>query len=121
MTLKKETAGKIRKVKLLLLDVDGVMTDGKIVYDDDGRETKFFDVRDGHGIKLLMRAGLEVGIITSRESMAVTHRARNLGIELVYQGVLDKPKAFEEILRKRPYSPEETAYMGDDIVDLPLL
>src|SRR3989337_1242887 len=68
-----------------------------------------------------MRAGLEVGIITSRESMVVTHRARNLGIELVYQGVLDKPKAFEEILRKRPYSPEETAYMGENRGALPLL
>jgi len=121
MTLDKGLVEKIKRIRLLLLDVDGVLTDGRIIYDDDGRETKFFDVRDGHGLKLLMRSGVEVGIITSRESRVVAHRAKNLGIELVRQGMLDKLKALEEILEERPYAPEEIAYVGDDTVDLPVL
>ncbi|GMR04725.1 MAG: hypothetical protein BMS9Abin23_0630 [Thermodesulfobacteriota bacterium] len=112
---------RIKKVKLLLLDVDGVLTGGSIIYDDDGREIKVFDVKDGHGLKLLMRAGVDVGIITSRSSTVVDRRAKDLGIEIVYQGMLDKVKAFEDVLDKRSLSPHETAYMGDDIVDLPVL
>lgn len=112
---------KIKAIKLLILDVDGVMTDGKIIYDDDGKEIKIFDVKDGHGIKLLMRAGIDVAIITARESKVVLHRAKNLGIEIVYQKAMDKVVAFEDILKKKQLSPQEAAYIGDELVDIPLL
>ena len=112
---------KARSVKLLILDVDGVMTDGSIVYDDEGRETKFFNVRDGHGIKLFMRAGLRVALITARSSKVVLKRAAELGITPVCQGVLDKLSAFDEILKELSLDASETAYMGDDIIDLPVL
>ena len=78
--------GDLSKIRLLLLDVDGVMTDGRIFYDDQGRELKAFDVKDGHGLKLVQRAGLKVGIITGRQSEVVAKRAAELGITLVYQG-----------------------------------
>lgn len=112
---------KIKPIKLLILDVDGVMTDGRIIYDDDEKETKAFDVKDGHGIKLLMRAGIDVAIITARESKVVIHRAKNLGIEMVYQKAMDKTAAFEDILKKKQLSSQETAYIGDELVDIPLL
>ena len=91
-------AGKAALVKLLLLDVDGVLTDGGIVYDDGGREIKRFHVRDGHGIKMLQRAGVAVGIITGRTSGVVAVRAKELGITLVRQGATDKVAAWREIL-----------------------
>ena len=112
---------KIKAVKLLILDVDGVMTDGSIIYDDDGKEIKIFDVKDGHGIKLLMRAGIDVAIITARESQVVLHRAKNLGIDIVYQKAMDKVEAFNEILQKKQLSEKEVAYVGDELVDIPLL
>jgi len=108
-------------IKLLLLDVDGVMTDGRITYDNDGGELKSFDVKDGHGLKLLQRAGIEIGIITGRQSEVVARRAAELGIELVYQGVKDKLVPFNEILENLSISPEEVAYVGDDVVDLPVM
>lgn len=111
----------LAKIKLLLLDVDGVMTDGRITYDNDGGETKAFDVKDGHGLKLVQRAGIQVGIITGRRSSIVARRAAELGIELVYQGVKDKSLPFREILEKLALSPEEVAYVGDDVVDLPIM
>jgi len=111
----------LAKIKLLLLDVDGVMTDGRITFDSDGIESKSFDVKDGHGLKLLQRAGIEVGIITGRQSAVVTRRAEELGIELVFQGVKDKLVPFNEILEKRSLTPEEVAYVGDDVVDLPVM
>lgn len=112
---------KIKAVKLLILDVDGVMTDGRIIYDDDGKELKIFDVKDGHGIKLLMRTGIDVAIITARESRVVLHRAKNLGIDIVYQKAMDKVEAFNEILQKKQLSEKEVAYVGDELVDIPLL
>jgi 3-deoxy-D-manno-octulosonate 8-phosphate phosphatase (KDO 8-P phosphatase) len=114
-------ASDLAKIRLLLLDVDGVMTDGRITYSNDGGESKSFDVKDGHGLKLLQRAGVEVGIITGRQSAVVARRAKELGIELVYQGVKDKLVPFNEILEKRGLSPEEVAYVGDDVVDLPVM
>ena len=111
----------LAKIKLLLLDVDGVMTDGRIIYDNDGGETKAFDVKDGHGLKLVQRAGIKVGIITGRQSLVVARRAKELGIELVYQGVKDKSLPFNEILEKLALTAEEVAYVGDDIVDLPVM
>ena len=112
---------KIRKVKLLILDVDGVMTDGRIIIDDAGLESKQFDVRDGHGLKMLMRCGIGVALLTGRTSRVVEHRAADLGITQVYQGVWKKAEAFSGILERYKLAPEETAYVGDDIVDIPLL
>lgn len=111
----------LSNIKLLLLDVDGVLTDGRIIYDSHGGESKAFDVKDGHGLKLVQRAGIRVGIITGRQSNVVDHRAAELGIELVYQGAKDKLLPFREILKKLSLAPEEVAYVGDDIVDLPVM
>ena len=112
---------KMRKVKVLILDVDGVLTDGRIIISDDGQETKCFDVRDGHGLKMIQRAGIEVVFLTGRKSQVVAHRARELGVDRVYQGALDKLAVFQEILAQGGLVAEQTAYMGDDIVDLPVL
>lgn len=114
-------APDLKKIRLLLLDVDGVMTDGRIVYDEFGNELKAFDVKDGHGLKLLQRAGIQVGIITGRQSLVVARRAEELGISLVYQGARDKLLPFAEILDKLGLRPEQVAYVGDDLVDLPIL
>jgi len=111
----------LERIKLLLLDVDGVMTDGRIIYVNDGGEAKAFDVKDGHGLKLIQRAGIQVGIITGRHSDIVARRAAELGIELVYQGIKDKRLPFREILEKLGLEPSEVAYVGDDVVDLPVL
>ena len=112
---------KAAGVRLFLIDVDGVLTDGGIFFDGNGVETKRFHVRDGHGIKMMQRAGIEVGIITGRTSEAVALRAEELGISLVRQGVFDKVAAWREILGEKGISPEESAYVGDDIVDVSLL
>lgn len=119
--MKKGLAKRIKGIKLLVLDVDGVMTDGAIIYADDGKETKNFNVQDGHGIKLLMREGIDVAIITSRESGVVRHRASNLGITLVYQGYKEKLIAFNDLIGKKGIRAEEAAFMGDDLVDLPVM
>lgn len=111
----------LNRIKLLLLDVDGVMTDGRIIYLNDGGEAKAFDVKDGHGLKLIQRAGIKVGIITGRQSDIVARRAAELGIELVYQGAKDKMQPFMEILEKLGLEPSEVAYVGDDLVDLPVM
>jgi 3-deoxy-D-manno-octulosonate 8-phosphate phosphatase (KDO 8-P phosphatase) len=112
---------RIRGIKLLILDVDGVMTDGRIIIDDAGLESKHFDVRDGHGLKILMRCGIDVVLLTGRKSRVVDHRAADLGITEVHQGIWNKREVFDEILKRRRLSPEETAYVGDDVVDIPLL
>jgi len=109
------------KVKLLLLDVDGVLTDGRIVYGSDGQEFKAFDVKDGHGLKLLQRAGVSIGIITGRESEVVARRASELDVKYLYQGAKDKLTPYREILQKSGLSDEEVAYVGDDLIDLPIL
>lgn len=114
-------AVKLKPLKLLIFDVDGVLTDGRIIYDNAGVETKAFDVKDGHGIKLLMRCGIDVGIITARESNVVAVRAANLGIGIVFQGMKDKLKAFEEILKTTGLDPSRIGYVGDDIIDLPVI
>lgn len=111
----------IEKIRLLLLDVDGVMTDGGIAYDNNGVETKTFHVRDGHGLKLLQRSGVEVGIITGRESQIVAHRAAELGISRVFQGAKNKLEPYEKILAETGYVDTQVAYIGDDLVDLPIL
>ena len=112
---------KIKSIAVLILDVDGVLTDGGIIIDDDGRETKRFDVRDGHGLKMLMRHNIEVIILTGRTSKAVEYRATDLGIKEVYQGVKNKLEIFDDILRKRKITGANIAFLGDDVVDVPVL
>jgi 3-deoxy-D-manno-octulosonate 8-phosphate phosphatase (KDO 8-P phosphatase) len=112
---------KAQRVSLLLLDVDGVLTDGRIIVDDRGVETKQFHVRDGQGIALLLRGGIEVGFITARSSRSVRHRAKELGVRLIREGVRDKLAVYGAIKRSRSLRDEQIAYMGDDIVDLPTL
>lgn len=116
-----EVKEKARIIKLLILDVDGVMTDGRIIYTDGGEEIKAFDVKDGHGVKLLMRGGVDVAILTGRESRVVLHRANNLGIDMVFQGAKDKLRVFEEILKAKGLKDEEVCYLGDDLVDAPVM
>ncbi len=115
------THRKLETIKLLLLDVDGVMTDGRIIYDAYGVETKFFNVKDGHGIKMLDRFGIKTAIITGRSSIVVDLRARELGIDLVYQGALRKLESYEDIKMKTGLSDSEIAFMGDDLIDIPVL
>ncbi len=119
--IKEELMNKARRVKLLVLDVDGVLTDGRIIVNDSGIESKEFDVRDGHGLKLLIGCGIEVVLLTGRKSAAVHWRAEDLGIAEVHQGVKNKGEVFAEIITRRHISPEETAFIGDDIVDIPVL
>ncbi|MDD5723616.1 MAG: HAD hydrolase family protein [Syntrophales bacterium] len=111
---------KLKKIVLLVLDVDGVLTDGKIIIDDLGNESKNFHVRDGHGLRLLMRGGVDVMLLTGRTSKVVKHRADELGIRDVYQGAKDKAPMLEEILGERGLSGECIAYVGDDVVDIPV-
>lgn len=111
----------LKNIQLLLLDVDGVMTDGSIIYDASGLETKRFNVRDGHGIKMLQRYGVQVGIITGRVSVVVDIRAKELGIALVYQGSLKKLESYEDVKLKTGLADSQIAYMGDDIIDVPVM
>lgn len=111
---------KLKKVVLLVLDVDGVLTDGKIIIDDLGNESKNFHVRDGHGLRLLMRGGVDVMLLTGRTSEVVKRRAEELGIRDVYQGAKDKAQVLGEILDKKGLSRECIAYVGDDVVDIPV-
>ncbi|MFZ1037303.1 MAG: 3-deoxy-manno-octulosonate-8-phosphatase KdsC [Smithella sp.] len=119
--MEKKIKEKLKKIKLLILDVDGVMTDGRIIMDSEGHEIKNFDVRDGHGIKLLQRYGIKVAILTGRKSKVVEYRAKDLEIKDVYQKVFNKKEVFEKILIKHKLSADEAAYLGDDIVDIPVL
>lgn len=112
---------KARAIKLLLLDVDGVLTDGRIILDDRGVETKHFDVRDGQGIVLLMRASIEVGLITARNSKAVRYRAKELGLRIMRQGVQNKATTYGEIRRQSGLAETQIAYIGDDIADAEIL
>ena len=112
---------KARAIKLLLLDVDGVLTDGRIILDDRGVETKHFNVRDGQGIVLLMRAGIEVGLITARSSKAVRYRAKELGLRIVHQGIQNKLSTYGAIRRQSGLAETEIAYIGDDVGDLEIL
>lgn len=111
---------RVAQVALLILDVDGVLTNGRIIIDDQGTESKQFHVRDGHGLKLLMRSGIEVVFLTGRTSRVVEHRANELGVGGVYQGIKDKGRALDEIIENRGLSGEQVAYVGDDVVDIPV-
>ena len=109
------------RISLLLFDVDGVLTDGKILLHADGTESKQFDIKDGTAIVWAQRAGLTVGFLSARTSAATTQRASQLGVTLVRHGVASKLEAYEEIVRGRALSEADVAYMGDDVLDLPVL
>ncbi|MCG8122460.1 MAG: 3-deoxy-manno-octulosonate-8-phosphatase KdsC [Candidatus Thiodiazotropha taylori] len=112
---------KAKAVKLVIFDVDGVLTDGGLFLGDDGQEYKAFHSRDGHGMKMLQYTGVVIGIITGRTSEVVRLRMESLGIEYVYQGKLEKLPAYEELKQKLGLSDEQIAYVGDDVVDLPTM
>ncbi|MEN9756819.1 MAG: hypothetical protein RL755_1006 [Pseudomonadota bacterium] len=110
-----------RRIRLLILDVDGVLTDGKLFFDYQGNEYKSFHARDGHGMKMLQQSGVEIAVISGRESPIVTMRMQSLGVTHVYQGQEDKRAAFNVLLEKLALTSEEVAYVGDDVIDLPVM
>jgi 3-deoxy-D-manno-octulosonate 8-phosphate phosphatase (KDO 8-P phosphatase) len=114
-------AARARKIKLLLFDVDGVMTDGAVVLYGDGTESKRFHIRDGIAMVWAQRAGLRVGLLSARQSPSTTQRAAQLGITLVHQGVASKIDTYDQIVGDMVLTDEEVAYMGDDIVDIAVL
>jgi 3-deoxy-D-manno-octulosonate 8-phosphate phosphatase (KDO 8-P phosphatase) len=112
---------RARGIKLAVFDVDGVMTSGALFLGDDGQEYKAFNSLDGHGLKMLRTSGVQLAIITGRRSNVVEHRSRNLGIAHVFQGVEDKLEAYRRLLELTGVEPEAVAYMGDDVIDLPVM
>jgi 3-deoxy-D-manno-octulosonate 8-phosphate phosphatase (KDO 8-P phosphatase) len=112
---------RARKTRLLMMDVDGVLTDGRIIQDGHGHELKVFDVKDGHGIVMAHRAKLRTALISGRESETITRRAEELGIELVFQKIWNKLEVYEKILVDTELTHDEVAYIGDDLIDIPLL
>lgn len=112
---------RARDVRMMIFDVDGVLTDGRLYYSDAGDELKAFSTLDGHGIKMLMASGVDTAILTGRTSGIVTQRAKNLGIQHVLQGVQDKRAAFLDLTATLGLNPANCGYMGDDVVDLPVL
>ncbi len=119
--MSKNLEEKIKQVKILLLDVDGILTDGSVHIFGDDSEMYSFDVQDGYGIKLWRRAGFKVGFITGRHSDAVEHRAKKLGVDYLFRSASDKVAIAENILKDEGLQFEDVAYMGDDLQDLPLL
>ena len=109
------------RLRLLLFDVDGVLTDGKILLHPDGTESKRFDIKDGTGLVWAQRAGLKVGLLSARSSAATAQRAAQLGVTIVHQGVPSKLQAYDDILRRQQLTDAEIAYMGDDLLDLPVI
>ena len=112
---------KARAIRLVIFDVDGVLTDGTLYLTDGGEEIKAFNAREGHGMKMLQESGVELAIITGRASRCVEQRARNLGIELLFQGATDKARVYADLLAARKLDAGATACMGDDLIDLPVL
>ncbi len=108
-------------IRLLLLDVDGVLTDGSITYSDSGEQIKTFNSRDGFGLRLLMDSGVKVGIITGRVSKALGYRCENLGITLLFDGATDKAAALEKIILETGIPADHIAFAGDDLIDLPVM
>jgi 3-deoxy-D-manno-octulosonate 8-phosphate phosphatase (KDO 8-P phosphatase) len=112
---------KAANIKLVIFDVDGVLTDGSLYLGDDGQEYKAFNSKDGHGMKMLQASGIKIAIITGRTSEVVRIRMQSLGIEQVFQGIEDKRTAYEKLKSQMGLPNEQIAYMGDDIVDLPVM
>lgn len=121
MKVSSDVAKKAKKIKLIILDVDGVLTDGRISFNSKNEEFKSFDVKDGHGIKLAQRSGIKFAIITGRWSPIVERRGRELEISEIHQNATDKLKVFDGVLKKFGLKNEEVAYIGDDVVDIPIL
>lgn len=115
------TAEPLIGIRMVLLDVDGVLTDGRIIYTDSGEEIKPFHVKDGLGIRMLLDAGIQVGIVTGRRSEALHHRCRNLGIDLVFDAVGDKAAALETICQTTGCPADQVAFVGDDLPDIPIM
>lgn len=113
--------GNFREIKLLALDVDGVLTDGAITYGDRGEEIKTFDVKDGLGIRMVLDAGIRVCIVTGRSSKALKSRCRNLGIDLVFENVADKADIIDTLVAQTQTEPAHMAFMGDDLPDIGLM
>lgn len=112
---------KAAQIKIVIFDVDGVLTDGSLIVDDNGQEYKAFYSKDGLGMKMLQKTGVEIAVITARTSNVVIHRMQSLGIKHIYQGQLEKLPAFKEILKKMDITAEQAAYVGDDVIDLPVM
>ena len=112
---------KAKKIKVLLLDVDGVLTDGRIIYDSGGRDMKFFDVHDGMGVHLLHKAGIPTILITAKGSRAIKPRAKDMQVDMVFENISPKSKVLERILKKYGVTKEEVCFAGDDLVDLCLM
>lgn len=112
---------RARNIRVAIFDVDGVLTDGALYYTDTGEEMKAFSVHDGHGMRMLRESGVALAIISSRSSRSLEARARNLGVELLFQGAADKLAAFGELLGRCDIGAEACAYVGDDLVDLPVM
>ncbi len=112
---------KARQIKLLICDVDGVLSNGKVYYTNQGEELKSFNIKDGLGIKQLLKNDIQVAIITGRQSLIVDKRALELGIPFIYQGKTDKQQAYQEIIQKMGITQNQVAHVGDDLPDLPLM
>lgn len=115
------TQDKLKNIKLLLLDVDGVLTDGRITFTDDGRELKSFNSKDGVGLKLLQQMGVKAGIVTARVSPIVKRRCDELGVTLIFEGVHNKAEVLSLVTERTGFTPDEIAYMGDDLIDIGLM
>lgn len=112
---------QLANISLLLLDVDGVLTDGSIIYSDSGEQIKQFNSKDGLGLRLLMDSGIAVGIVTGRKSKALEHRCKNLGVTLLFDGIKDKSTALDHIILQTGVAAEKIAFVGDDLIDLPVM
>ena len=121
MTPSADTRNRARRLKLMAFDVDGVLSEGSLLYTDEGVEMKAFNSLDGLGMHMLQRAGIIVAVITGRKAKCVEHRMKNLGIDILYQGIGDKVEALNDLLAKQGVSAEDAGYMGDDIVDLKIM
>jgi len=118
-TFKDEFDARVRKIKILLLDVDGVLTDGRIIYDSKGRDSKFFDVHDGLGVYILHKAGIKTVIVTAKSSGTIKPRARDMRVAEVFADVSPKSAILEKIIKKYGVTKDEVCFVGDDLVDLP--
>ncbi len=116
-----DVIARAANIRLVIFDVDGVLTDGRLFFDESGREYKSFHARDGHGIKLLRSTGVEAAVISGRRTPSVTRRMESLGVELIFQGIEDKLDTFNAICRKMRLTADQVAHVGDDLLDLPVM
>jgi 3-deoxy-D-manno-octulosonate 8-phosphate phosphatase (KDO 8-P phosphatase) len=119
--LKEDLKDRAKKIKLLLLDVDGVLTDGRIIYDSRGHDMKLFDVHDGMGVHVLRKAGIKTILITAKGSRAIRPRAKDMGVEEVLENISPKTKVLDKILKQYKVGVDEVCFVGDDLVDLGLM